>query len=213
MSWEFFVRDSDVDGIRPVPEGWLWPIGDDGVWEGPKENWAQFKPIIKQQCKQFKVAVQAGGACGMYPRLLSEMFETVYTFEPSAISFHCLVHNCASERIVKFNAALGQSHQMIEVKYSDRSNIGMNTVHPSTGGFVPTFMVDDLDLQHCDLLMLDIEGYEINALVGASKTIAKHKPLITCENGLTSDITQFMEDIGYRILGTYHADTYWIPNN
>lgn len=212
MSWDFFVRDSDVDGVRPIPEGWLWPHGDDGLWDGPKENWNQFKPLIKEHCRQFKTAVQAGGACGMYPRLLSNLFDTVYTFEPSAISFHCLVHNCASERIVKFNAALGEAHQMIEVKYSIPSNIGMNTVSPSQTGFVPVLMVDDLELQHCDLLMLDVEGYEINALIGAQYTIAKHKPLITCENGLSPDIIHFMEGAGYKILGTYHADTYWVPN-
>ena len=212
MSWDFVLRDEEIDGIKPSNDGWLWPLGDDGLWDGPKENWHEFKHNITRHCKQFKVAVQAGGACGMYPRLLAEMFETVYTFEPSAVSFHCLIHNCARERIVKFNAALGESHQMIEVKYSDKSNVGMNTVKPATDGFVPVLVVDDLELQHCDLIMLDVEGYEINALLGAGHTISKFKPLVTCENGSTADIQRFMEDLGYHKLGIFHADTYWVPN-
>ena len=211
QQWDFCLRDEEVDGIKPSTDGWLWPKGDDGLWDGPKQNWSQFKPVIQQHCRDFKVAVQAGGACGMYPRLLSEMFETVYTFEPSALSFHCLIHNCARERIVKINAALGESHQMVDVHYGAVSNIGTNTVHPSSSGFVPVLMVDDLDLKQCDLIMLDIEGYEINALIGARYTMAALKPLVTCENGSTRDIEMFMEEMNYEKLGVYHADTYWKP--
>ena len=211
QQWNFCLRDEEIDGIKPSTDGWLWPLNDEGLWDGPKQNWSQFKPVIQQHCRDFKVAVQAGGACGMYPRLLSEMFETVYTFEPSALSFHCLIHNCAKERIVKFNAALGESHQMVNVKYSHENNIGMNQVESSSSGFVPVLMVDDLELTQCDLLMLDIEGYEINALIGARHTMTTLKPLITCENGSTRDIEMLMEEMNYEKLGVYHADTYWKP--
>ena len=33
-------------------------------------------------------------AVGMYPRLLAERFQYVYTFEPYYLNFRCLVHNC-----------------------------------------------------------------------------------------------------------------------
>jgi hypothetical protein len=66
-------------------------------------------------------------------------------------------------------------------------------------------------LEQCDLLMLDIEGYEINALIGARYTILEHRPLVTCENGSTRDIEMFMEELHYEKLGVYHADTYWKP--
>ena len=211
QQWDFCLRDEMIDGIKPSDEGWLWPKSDDGLWDGPKENWTQFKPLIQKHCSAFKVAVQAGGACGMYPRLLSEMFETVYTFEPSALSFHCLVHNCARERIVKFNTALGESHQMANVNYGNPANVGTNTVTSSADGFVPVLMVDDLELKHCDLIMLDVEGYEINALIGARDTILRHRPLITCENGSSHDINMFMDDVQYEMIGVYHADTYWKP--
>ena len=46
MNWDFKLRDEFVDGIKPSQQGWLWPAMDDGLWDGPKENWQQFKLLI-----------------------------------------------------------------------------------------------------------------------------------------------------------------------
>jgi hypothetical protein len=59
--------------------------------------------------------------------------------------------------------------------------------------------------------MLDTEGYEYNAVLGAQQTISKFKPLIAMELGQTKAIEQFMESMGYGIIATAHADTYWAP--
>jgi len=45
----------------------------------------------------------------------------------------------------------------------------------------PTLMIDDLKLNHCDLICLDVEGYETPALIGACQTIEKHSPIILTE--------------------------------
>jgi FkbM family methyltransferase len=211
MSWDFILRDEFVDDIKPSQRGWLWPAKDDGLWDGPKENWPQFKELIKRHCKKFETVVQAGGACGMYPMLLAQMFEVVYTFEPAAKSFHCLVHNTPQENIVRLNAAVGHMHEMVRVNYYDECNAGMNTVTADQRGIIPTLMIDDLDLPSCDFIMLDTEGYEYNAVLGAQQTISKFKPLIAMELGQTKAIEQFMESIGYGIIATAHADTYWAP--
>lgn len=208
---EYVLKDELVDGVKPTEQGWLWPAEDNGVWDGPKENWPQFKSYIQENVRGKKVVVQAGGACGMYPFLLSHMFETVYTFEPSFINFHCLVHNTPKQRIVKFNAALGLTHEMVEVVYADKSNVGTNTVKMHEEAFVPTLLIDDLDLAACDFIQLDIEGYEYNAIMGAQFTIKKFKPLISLENGHTQDLRILMESMGYILDKEIHADSFWKP--
>jgi len=190
-------------------QGWLWPAKDDGCWDGPKENWSSFKPLIEQHCKKFETVVQAGGACGMYPYLLSLMFEVVYTFEPSTTNFHCLTHNTPRNNVVKMNAALGHAHEMVRVNLGDPTNVGTNTVTPDQNGIIPILMIDDLDLPSCDLIMLDTEGFEYNVLLGAQQTIDKFKPLVSLELGQTDAIKQFMDERGYRIIASAHADTYW----
>ena len=209
MSWDLILRDELVDDTKPTNQGWLWPAKDNGLWDGPKENWPQFKHLIQQHCKKFETVVQAGGACGMYPFLLSSMFQVVYTFEPSAQSFYCMVHNTPRANVVRFNAAVGHAHEMVRVNLSDESNVGMNTVTADQQGIVPTLMIDDLELPSCDLIMLDTEGYEYNAILGAQQTISKFKPIVAMELGQTEAIKQFMDTMGYGIIATAHADTYW----
>ena len=207
----YFLRDTLVGGLKPTEEGWLWPEGDDGLWDGPKENWEQFKPCIQQNISGNKVVVQAGGACGVYPFLLSHMFDTVYTFEPSFINFHCLVHNTPKERIVKLNAALGQAHEMVKVNYDSLTNVGTNTVKMEPSGFVPTLLIDDLDLAACNFIQLDVEGYEYEIILGATHTIKRFRPLISLENGDGKNISDVMIDLGYVNACKIHADTYWKP--
>jgi len=146
------------------------------------------KPMFEKYCTSRKVAVQAGGFIGIYPKLLSLMFDEVYTFEPDPLNFHCLVNNCQSPNIHKFNSVLGAEHQLVNVGGGLDVNPGMFKVLGSDNrSNVPTLRIDDLQLNACDLIQLDIEGYEVNALTGASETIERFKPIICCEVHLSAE--------------------------
>ena len=55
-----------------------------------------------------RVAVQAGGACGIWPARLAGFFDRVYTFEPCITNYECLVENLKPFGNVSFaRAALG----------------------------------------------------------------------------------------------------------
>ena len=49
--------------------------------------------VVQPYLKGKKVVVQAGGNCGMQVVKFAEFFDTVYTFEPDPVNFHCLVNN------------------------------------------------------------------------------------------------------------------------
>lgn len=57
-------------------------------------------------------------------------------------------------------------------------------------------MIDDLDLESCDLIQLDVEGYEHEVLTGAIKTIEKFKPTISVERG--GGLIDFLKPYGYQ---------------
>lgn len=61
---------------------------------------------------------------------------------------------------------------------------------------VHTIKIDDLNLKP-DLIKLDIEGYEFNALLGARKTIKKFKPVIYIETP-SKNIDKFFKFYGYK---------------
>lgn len=196
------LRSMLIDGVAP----WVWPKDDVGAWEGPKNDWPQIKQGIIDYVKKFNVVVQAGGNCGMYPRLLSNMFQTVYTFEPDPLNFHCLVHNCQKDNIIKINAALGETNKLLRVVPLNNENVGMHKVQDDGVRITPTFTIDQLALTQCDLIQLDCEGYEPNVVLGAMETISTFKPVIILET-YNDEIGQLLTPLGYSIKGTIgHVD-------
>jgi FkbM family methyltransferase len=193
----------EVDGISD----WLWPSKDTELWYGNTYDWDQLKGGIKTYCKKFDVAIQAGGACGMYPRLLANFFGHVYTFEPEPVNFHCLVNNCRLHTITKINGALGDTNMFVSVDHGGFENAGVHRVSRHEKNCIPVFTIDQFNYEEVDLIQLDCEGYEENVVRGAEKTIEKFKPVITLET-VTPHTRSYLENLGYKDMGRYgHCDT------
>lgn len=201
---EFFDQ-KECGGIK----GWYWLKQDTGAWDGPKMDWENHHVRnIKEVCQSFRTVVQAGGNQGMYPKLLSYLFENVYTFEPDPINYSVLEKNCTENNIHKTQCALGNSNEGVSIQYRVNWNTGMNQV--KVGGDIPQVRLDELDISEVDLLMFDMEGYEINAFNGAEQTIAKWKPVIFCEYP-TQNVHMWMESNGYQLSRMSAMDTIFIP--
>lgn len=194
-----------IDGIGD----WMWVAEDHGAWTGPAKEWIEtHRDAYLNSSKGREIIIQAGGNCGLYPRLFAKYFKWVYTFEPDPLNFHCLVNNCQMDNIIKINGALGANNEMVKVQRHSMNNVGMHKIDQKGGqSFIPQFTVDQLKLPACSFIQLDVEGYEINILKGAIETIKKYKPGIACENGLNNSITEFMAEMGYNPIITVGADT------
>lgn len=175
-----YFADKSVGGI----DGWHWTVGDTGAWDGPARDWetSHLPKIVERMRSQGRtgLALQAGGCNGMYPRLLSPHFERVITLEPDPTSFEALTLNCSGlDNVFKFQAALGDSPSTVSMIVQDPTNVGMNRV--SEGGVIPRITIDSLGVSP-DLIWLDIEGHEVEALRGALLTIQRSWPTIAVEN-------------------------------
>ena len=212
MSYESLLHtvDEKIDNV----DSWTWIEKD---WEGfrwPKEDWQNaIKELIEKHVNGRTVVVQAGGLQGMYPRLLSDIFERVYTFEPDPLSFHCLVNNCQKDNIIKIQAAVGQSPGLVDVLRYCEHNVGMNSI--AQGNKYPVFTIDSLGLDACDFIQLDVEGYEIAAIRGAKQTIDRFKPVLCIETRTDTEqaVQHHMTDLGYYEVDKYHHDSFWLPIN
>lgn len=201
------TRDQAVDDVS----GWMWVREDDGAWDGPHREWMDtHRDAYLKASRERNVVVQAGGNCGLYPRLFSKYFKTVYTFEPDPLNFHCLVNNCQSDNIIKINGALGATNELVRVQRAGMGNVGCHTVKNDGEVFVPQFTIDQLNLNQCDFIQLDVEGYEIHILRGAIKTIERFHPGISCENGTNNGIPEFLAPLGYNVSTTVGADTVYV---
>lgn len=155
------------------PEGLKWTIRD-----LPRLD--QTIPL----CQGRAVAVQAGGNLGLYAKRLAKDFATVYTFEPDPELFRLMQINAPAPNILRYQAALGDERQLVGVSRVRRDGKPSNhegITHIAGEGVIPTLRIDDLGLTVCDLIVLDVEGWELFALRGARQTLKHCRPVVSVE--------------------------------
>ena len=196
-------------------QGFYWPDSDNDCHPVILQQSADIK-VVLDHVQAFDVCVQAGGNVGVWAKILAEKFHAVYTFEPDPENFSCLVRNVPEHNVVKFNAALGEGPAFIQVGAPDeahRNNCGAYQVMGQ--GIYPVMTIDSLDLPACDLLYLDIEGYELFALQGAYKTIEKYHPVVSIEQKklplmygckIEEAANWLIKEFGYEVVERPHRD-------
>lgn len=207
-----FAELTEIRDVSVFDRPYQWTVlKPDNAFEDIIKGWEQsgYNSYMKD-VKHRRVCIQAGGYCGIHPRLFGEEFNVVYTFEPDPLNFYCLVNNCQSDNIVKIHGCLGDSHQMVYPVRRIATNPGMNIVIPDDAiGFIPKFRIDDLILPACDLIQLDTEGCEYEILMGALRTIGMYKPVVVVED--TNDsIEQILHGFGYSLTTRSFRDSIYV---
>lgn len=169
----------------------------------------------------FRACVQAGGNVGVWPERLADMFGTVITFEPDPDNFECLTRNLAEiPNIEPHNAALGNLDSRCAIDRIDERNCGAHQVQYGTGS-TEVASIDSLNMPHCGLIQLDIEGAELEALRGAAETIERCRPIISVEiKGLgrryghsDGDLIAFLSGLGYTHVASPFKDMVFRPES
>ena len=114
----------------------------------------------------------------------------VYGFEPNPTVFEFAKKNCNLNQFkhVKLsNIGLGHlasSFQMTQIN----DNVGMKKIVPQSSSGSFTVQVQRLDdfvnqdnITKVDVMKIDVEGFEMNVLLGAEEVIEKHKPFLFIE--------------------------------
>jgi FkbM family methyltransferase len=183
-------------------------------------------PIIDDVLRYVRgrgTVVQAGGNLGVFPSRLAEVFANVATFEPDAENFRMLRLNVSAPNVNAFQMALGERTGTVglsRIRRDGKLNHHAGIVHVSGEGKVPMISIDSLDLQACDAILLDVEGYELFALRGAIETIARCRPVVCVEVnkslqyvGLTeADVMRFFMEQGYTYVAQRGSDRIFIPS-
>lgn len=205
--------------------GWDWDgfVGDPHALKFAKRELVNLHAAIKR-VKTRRVAVQAGGNQGLWPKYLAQWFASVITFEPDAENFARMQQNAPETNITRYRAALGEAPASVGLgrdrRDGSRGAFHSGIVHVHGDGDVPMMRLDDLQLPVCDLIYLDIEGYELFALRGAVETIARCRPVIAVEVnqnlrffGLTpDDMSAFFFEQGYQYVTTLAKnDRVYVP--
>ena len=140
--------------------------------------------------------LDVGANVGYYsiPFSLEKSEQTILAFEPVYENYQTLIkakkfNNC--QNLKHYNLALGAYEAKVEMAMLDATNTGNavirgNRLDNSTQEVrVTDIQMSTLDkfyeinsVSACDFIKVDIEGYELNFLEGATKTIKKYRPVI-----------------------------------
>lgn len=194
--------------------GMWWPDYDHKPEQCHKRVMSRLKDVDvgMKYCSHKRVAVQAGGHAGIWPRRLARFFERVFTFEPEPELYRCLVLNLETVSNVEcYPYALGADRRTVKLQ----PHVSAGSWKVSEDGKFPVMQIriDDLALPNCDLIALDIEGYEVEALLGAKETIRKFSPVIYVEELERSilAIRSHLSSLNYVRKETVHNDAVYIP--
>lgn len=113
-----------------------------------------------------------------------------YAFEPQRLVFQTLYANMALNNIVNtfcHNAALGVERGEIVVPliapWGQEYNFGGIALGGhQQGDRIPVFPLDDLGLCACHFIKIDVEGMELDVLLGAQALIRACRPVLYVEN-------------------------------
>lgn len=173
---------------------------------------------LYQHVRAFNLAVQAGAHVGVWPRMLAERFAKVVAFEPDPVNSVCAAKNLADyPGVILLDRALSDREELAPWGHSN-SNTGKHKICPRGCDLVRTVTIDSLDLPACDLICLDVEGYELPALRGAAATVRQHRPVVLFEDighgrkyGFNPGaVADWLTVIGYREVARVHDDRIWV---
>lgn len=185
-------------------------------------EWALFAQMVKPGM----TVVEVGANIGTHSVPLARACfpGPLYLFEPQQRVFQILCANLTLNDVrnaIAYPDACGDVAGFVVVpplNYGAEFNFGGVSVQAEGDGVqglrVRATPLDSLGLAACHLLKVDVEGFEVLVLRGATATIAKFRPLIYVENDRVAHQQALISQIagmGYRLY--WHAPPLFRPDN
>jgi FkbM family methyltransferase len=145
--------------------------------------------------------VHAGAGFGDFLPALKDC-NRVFVFEPNPLMYKCTLQTIILNNLTNvslYKQALGESNCKSSLKNIDESGLEMGPRSEIGEGIrIDMIKLDDFIVEKIDLIHLDLEGYEFEALKGTKELIKRDKPLIVLEiDAKAVDYNNFMRSINY----------------
>jgi len=155
-------------------------------WTGAQDKWVLHH--LEKMIIEDSIVLDGGAGCGFLSLYLANKFTniTCHAVEPSPTTYkrlhRMIALNSLSDRFFAYPLGLSDCEENKRITES-QTNSGANLIDDSSSGtMVSITTVDALvaanGIEKLDILILDIEGYEMKGIAGARKTIEIHYPLI-----------------------------------
>ncbi|MCQ2739648.1 MAG: FkbM family methyltransferase [bacterium] len=174
--------------------------------------------IIDKYLKDKSVIIDIGANIGSHTVYwaIERKAKRIYSFEPLPDTFDILQTNIQLNllnKIVKlYNVGLSDEECRQDINHYDEGNIG-NTIFAKKkgGGFIFKPLDSFCIKEKVDLIKIDVEGAEVEVLVGAKNTILLSHPVIVIESfNRKQEVDVFMHEIGYKQIETIRENEDYI---
>jgi FkbM family methyltransferase len=171
--------------------------------------------ILQQYIRPGDTVVEAGANIGTETILLANLVGDtgkVYAFEPNRNVFNRLSYNAnilnQKTNVVCFDQALGEKNDIIRFHIYPESfpNSGMSSkYHPSPDvvdvrQVTLDSLLKDSTLTRVDFIKMDVQGAELDVLLGATETLSRFKPYVFLEaHEHQNELFKTLVTAGYRV--------------
>lgn len=199
----------------------IWfPDWDDHFHQtaGPKYQHELLKRAVDLTTSRH-MAIDAGAHVGLWSRRLAVRFLEVLALEPHPDNFECLKANCNPFRNVwSIMAAAGEDDGLLHLEQDSRRNSG--DFHIAEDGIEVEVLALDSLVSEASLIKVDVQGYELQVLQGATGIIERSHPVViaedrngaSCRYGVKEDaVACLMSDLGYKLAFHTKKDSVYVP--
>lgn len=195
--------------------GFWVPVNDIHI-----DEWKSGKPFTQNKCllkflkycesqnKKFKTVMDVGAWCGTWSKAIEPFAQRVIAFEPDPLHFDCLQKNCTINCIPRMEA-VGSEIKQVSLTEDDFTQAKRVDKH----GDIPMTTLDRLEYKDIDMIKIDVEGYEMQVLKGATKTLEKVQYLMIELNNNTKkygsnniEIEKYLGSLGFKVLMEHWPD-------
>ena len=200
--------------IEKVNDFWV-PSNDVHI-----EQWKSGSPFTQNKClnkfikycesqtKKMKTVIDVGAWCGTWAKAIEPFAKKVIAFEPDKTHFECLQRNCTINCTPRMEAV---GAQLQEVSLTEDNFTQAKRVNEK--GNIRMITLDHMAYEDVDMIKIDVEGYELEVLKGATKTLESVKYLMIELNNNTKKygssnvmVEKFIGDLGFKVLMEHWPD-------
>lgn len=176
-------------------------------------------PWLSKTGNKRRLAIDIGASYGFMSHGLLKHFQKVNAFELMESVRYCLRENLGNaSRLKIYDCGLGSSIESVEAtfypKYTGHCSVIDNVNYQgikkkSVCEVVP---LDLFQFDAVDFIKIDVEGYELEVLKGAKKTIERNSPLLLIEIlrnnpfDTAMKVNKFLSEMGYTLLDSHNED-------
>jgi FkbM family methyltransferase len=184
------------------------------------EQWKAGAPFTQSQClnkfikycesqnKKMKTVIDIGAWCGTWAKAMEPFARKIIAFEPDKIHFACLQRNCTincDPRMEAVGAEVGEISLTVDNFTQAKRVLEKGTIRMVN--------LDYMNYQDVDMIKIDVEGYEMQVLKGATKTLENTKYLMIELNNNTKkygssnlEVEKHIASLGFKVLMDHWPD-------